>query len=89
MKLKEILTKISPLPWKSYGNEILNGPRENRTYQIHAGNTLPSLAESARRMVNALEHPNPGSGNSILTAISDFKAALEKAENVKMPNEKS
>jgi len=40
-------------------------------------------------MVNALEHPNPGSGNSILTAISDFKAALEKAENVKMPNEKS
>src|SRR5208282_5382776 len=59
---------------------------ENATYIVHVANSMKQLVESARAMVNALEHPKPVTGSSILTTIADFKAALENAENVKMPN---
>lgn len=87
MKLKDILAKISPLPWKSYGNEILNGPRENRPYQIHAANVLPETVLRMEIVARWLERSDAIELNKHVARNKDLAAelrsAIERASEVK------
>lgn len=96
--LKSLLERITPLPWKSYGNEILNGPRENRTYQIHAGNVLPEILETLEYIhqslldeqfhdLNDWDKYTPETQIAIMAMTESAKSAIERINSVKMEND--
>jgi hypothetical protein len=51
MKLKDLLKKITPLPWTDRSQKPIQGKEfwANVTYERHAANCLPELVEAAKR----------------------------------------
>jgi hypothetical protein len=84
MKLKELLTKTTPLPWPL---EQFRPTEADCIYRNHAANSLPRLVESLHNILaDAAKYPQ-------LALCDHHKQRLieiiSRAENVKMPNEKS
>ena len=86
MKLKELLTKTTPLPWDAKKTFASDQPTQscNRIYAAHAANSLPRLVESLHDMLaDAAKYPQ-------LELCDHHKQRLieiiSRAENVKMPN---
>ena len=93
MKLKELLKKITPLPWSKNGGVLMNvtqGPVKgdwNKAYCAHAANAIQTLVESLHDMLaDAVKYPQ-------LELCDHHKQRLieiiSHAENVKMPNVES
>lgn len=52
MKLKQLLNRITPLPWRKRPSQT----KANEAYALHAANTLPELLAAAKNLRENWEH---------------------------------
>ena len=73
MKLKQLLKRITPLPWAKHPTQT----RANEAYALHAANVLPELLAAAKNLQDNWAH-------NLTEPMARLSESIELAEDIQV-----